>query len=1024
MRRASGVRASSAQNICIFCATRQLSAPTTAPASIQLVQRRQLHSSGKALSYASEAQVYKEESRPARPLTPKEQMQLMRQRLQQQQQQKQQPPQPQQPQAQPPQRQPQPNLSQFERSRPGSQNTFGSRPQQQGQRNIPPRGNNFFDYQGRNQNNNRYTPDRGQTNERGQPRQNRYNVNMDARPPMREAPQFGSLGNLRRRNETLGQQILSSATAPRETRPPPLRPKLDDDEIAKLLGSADTGRGKAEAARYERTYTPLARDNRAHMKCLNCGEKGHMSRECPERDQSGGYAADRKSEFNMGASKTSAASQQEVVLQKSEQVLYEPEENRRERDGINERRRGRFMMEEEAPVETRNRYEQPERRQRGAFNDRRARNRVVRGGEEEEEERYVSKMERKRLRAEAKKAAQLEKHEPTPVVLPEYISVANLASLLKLRVEDFVKKLEDLGFEDVQNDHILNAEHAGLVAQEYNFEPIVQVESEDGDLYPAEPLTSEEYALLPPRPPVVTIMGHVDHGKTTILDYIRSSSVAASEFGGITQHIGAFSVGLSSGKKITFLDTPGHAAFETMRARGANVTDIVVLVVAADDSVMPQTVEAIKHAQAAKVPIIVAINKCDKRQADPDRVKLDLGRHGLEVEDFGGDIQTVNVSGKTGLGITDLEEAIMLQSEVLDHRADPTANVEGWVLEGSTKKSGRVATILVRSGTLRRGDFLVAGNTWTRVRTLRNEAGVAVDEVTPGMPVEVDGWREQPIAGDIVLQAPSEERASSVAELRQEKVERLQMAKDVEAINESRRLEAERREAEAKAKDEDADAVSEPVKEASGPEIVSFIVKADVSGSVEAVIDSLVAIGNNEVGTRILRSGVGSPSEFDVEHAAVAKGHIVNFNTVIPSHISALAEEKGVRILDSNIIYRVVEDVKALLSEKLAPKITQRVTGEAEIAAVFEIGLGGQRKLRVAGSKVRNGVVEKGARAKVYREEEVVFDGTITSLKSQKKDVELMRKDTECGIAFQGWEGFEVGDKVQCYEEKSEKRTL
>jgi translation initiation factor IF-2 len=654
-------------------------------------------------------------------------------------------------------------------------------------------------------------------------------------------------------------------------------------------------------------------------------------------------------------------------LEMDQMTRSEQEERRKAEEG----RRSRFRMDDGAPLETRNRYEEPARR-RPMGDQRRARGRVMRD-DDEEDDKVISKMERKRLRKEAKKAAQLAKAGPTPISIPEYISVSNLANLLRLRVEDFIKKLEELGFEDVQNDHILNAEHAGLIAQEYNFEPVVQAEGEDGDLYPAPPLTPEEYAKLPPRPPVVTIMGHVDHGKTTILDYMRSSSVAATEFGGITQHIGAFSVPLKSGKKITFLDTPGHAAFETMRARGANVTDIVVLVVAADDSVMPQTVEAIKHAQAAKVPIIVAVNKIDKQQADPDRVKLDLGRHGVDVEDFGGDVQAVCVSGKTGQGIEDLEDAITLLSEVLDHRADPNSNVEGWVLEGTTKKSGRVATVLVRSGTLRTGDFLVAGNTWTRVRSLRNEAGVAVKEVGPGMPVEVDGWREQPIAGDEVLQAADEAQAASVAELRQEKLERAQMAIDMEAINEARRLEAERREAEEAEKNGEAP-VEQEVKE-SGPEVVSFIVKGDVSGSVEAVIDSVSAIGNAEVATRILRSGVGSPSEFDVQHAADANGHIVNFNTVVPQHISGLAEEKGVKILDSNIIYRVVDEVKALLSEKLPPRITQRVTGEAEIAAVFEIGLGGRKTLKVAGSKVRNGVVEKGGRAKVLRGEEVVFDG-------------------------------------------------
>jgi translation initiation factor IF-2 len=661
----------------------------------------------------------------------------------------------------------------------------------------------------------------------------------------------------------------------------------------------------------------------------------------------------------------------------NERVYEDMDQRRRREDGI-DRRRSRFIMDDDTPASE---AREPERRRGRA--DKRARGGVTQM-DDDLDDRVVSKVEQKRLRKEAKKAAQLLKPEPTPVYLPEYISVANLASMLKLRVEDFVRKLEELGFEEVQNDHILNAEHAGLIAQEYNFEPVLQTAEEDHDLYAAPPLSPEEYAKLPVRPPVVTIMGHVDHGKTTILDFMRNSSVAASEFGGITQHIGAFSVPLASGKKITFLDTPGHAAFETMRARGANVTDIVVLVVAADDSVMPQTVEAIKHAQTARVPLIVAINKIDKPQANAEAVKLDLGRHGIEIEDFGGDVQTVCVSGKTGQGIPDLEEAISTLSEMLDHRADPQANVEGWILEGSTKKSGKVATVLIRNGTLRPGDLLVAGTTWTRVKTLKNEAGVIVKEVGPGLPVEVDGWREQPIAGDEALQAVDEQTASAVAELRAEKVEREQMARDVDAINKSRQLEAERREAEEAAEaaakaGEDIPEEVVKVKE-SGPEIISFIVKGDVSGSVEAVIDSISSIGNAEIGTKVLRHGVGPPSEFDIEHAAVAKGHIVNFNTVVPSHISALAAEKGVLILDSNIIYRVVENVKALLSEKLGPKITQRVVGEAEVAAVFDISLGGKKKMKVAGSKVRNGVISNNSKVKVLRNEQKVFEGTFSFL--------------------------------------------
>lgn len=793
-------------------------------------------------------------------------------------------------------------------------------------------------------------------------RNSRYNVTMDAQTgPAVELPAFRA-----------GQLPLRTATSQLPNHQPrPSPPKLNQADLDELLGNNS-----------RRPRAPLTRDANIQKTCMHCGSRVHSSFDCPDKPvlrQSAPAPLPSSDESQQTGNLTEAAqafARQNASRVESRQGEFGNIAERRRKDTKNDGKARRFQLDDDKQMHTQNRYEEPKWRKNGGFA--RQNHRLMRNDfEEDEEDKYINRAERKRLRKEAKKKEQ-EAKGPVPVLLPQYISIANLATKLKVRLEDFIKKLEELGFEEVQSDHIMNAEHAGLVAQEYNFEPIVQPEEADEDLHPAPALSPEEYANLPARPPVVTIMGHVDHGKTTILDYMRSASVAAGEFGGITQHIGAFSVPLSSGKAITFLDTPGHAAFETMRARGANVTDIVVLVVAADDSVMPQTVEAIKHARAANVPMIVAINKIDVSQADPEAVKLDLGRHGIEVEDFGGDVQAICVSGKTGQGIPDLEEAITTLSEMLDHRADPTCNVEGWVLEGSTKKSGKVATVLVRSGTLHQGDLLVAGTTWTRVRTLRNEAGITVEEVGPGMPVEVDGWREQPIAGDEVLQATDEQQAQFVSELRMDKLEREQMAKDMDAVNESRRQQAERRAAEeaaAAAIKSGEEPVEESPKAASGPKLLSFIVKGDVSGSVEAVIDSISALGNGEVGCRVLRHGVGAPSEFDVEHAADAQGHIVNFNTAVPGHIMALAQRKGVKILDLNIIYRVVEEVKTLLEEKLPPKIVQKVTGEAEIAMTFEIGIGGRKKMMIAGSKVRNGDIKKGSKTRVLRNNVTIHDG-------------------------------------------------
>ena len=597
--------------------------------------------------------------------------------------------------------------------------------------------------------------------------------------------------------------------------------------------------------------------------------------------------------------------------------------------------------------------------------------------EYDEEEDYVAKRADRKRQRKKDKAVQRAAAPPTPIILPEFISIANLASALRVRTEDFARKMTELGFEEAGTDHVLDAETAGLIATEFNFEPIVdRTESEDLQARPQ----AEDKSSLPPRPPVVTIMGHVDHGKTTLLDWLRKSSVAASEHGGITQHIGAFSVSMPSGRMITFLDTPGHAAFLSMRQRGANVTDIVILVVAADDSVKPQTIEAIHHAKAAKVPIIVAVNKIDKEDANVERVKLDLGRHGIEVEDFGGDTQVVCVSGKTGQGMDELEDAALALADILDMRAETDGPAEGWVLEATTKKAGRVATVLVRRGTMHPGDVIVAGNTWARVRSLRNEAGMQVPSAGPGSPVEVDGWREQPAAGDEVLQAPDEQKAKSVVEWRLELTERIQLASDVAAVNETRRLEQEKREREDQSATtgvdgEEAPAPPEPAS--AGVKEVFFIVKADVSGSVEAVLNSISALGNSEVRAHVLRSGVGTVTEFDVEHAAAAKGHVLAFNTVVDVNISRMAEAAGVGVLESNIIYRLIEDVRAILEEQLPPLTFQKVVGEAEVAQVFEISVKGRVTMPVAGCRVRNGVMTRNSKVRVLRDKEAVFDGMV-----------------------------------------------
>jgi translation initiation factor IF-2 len=578
----------------------------------------------------------------------------------------------------------------------------------------------------------------------------------------------------------------------------------------------------------------------------------------------------------------------------------------------------------------------------------------------QERERERKRRAREQTAAAASKAPQL--------FLPPHISQSNLATLLNVRFEAFSEKLEELGFLDLGHDHTLPEETAGLIATEYGFEPIYGSIS---DQLVAAPLP-EDMSTVRSRPPVVTIMGHVDHGKTTILDYLRQTSVAATEHGGITQHIGAFGVTLPSGKMITFLDTPGHAAFLSMRQRGANVTDIVVLVVAADDSVMPQTIEAIKHAKAANVPIIVALNKIDKPDANAERVKQDLARHDINLEDFGGDTQSVAVSGKTGKGMPELEEAIITLSEILDHRAPPDGKVEGWLLEASTKPHGKVATVLVRRGTLESGDILVAGCSWTRVKTLRTGSGSLLSSAGPGIAVEVDGWKEAPIPGDEVLQADDERHAAAVIRTREINVDNVKLAQDMEVINEARK--AQRELNALQSSQEDSDVPIEP-EQKSGPREVCFLVKGDVVGSAEAVVNIISGIGNNEVAPKIVSSGAGAISESDIDLAYSSNATIISFNLEVEPKIHRLAESSGVSIIEHSIIYRVAEAVRSALSEFLPPKIIQRVNGEAEILDTFVIALGGGKKLHVAGCKVRNGAVTKGSKVRVMRAAEVVHDG-------------------------------------------------
>jgi translation initiation factor IF-2 len=543
----------------------------------------------------------------------------------------------------------------------------------------------------------------------------------------------------------------------------------------------------------------------------------------------------------------------------------------------------------------------------------------------------------------------------------------------------------------------LDRDTAVLVVEEMGHTPKVLKENQiEEDL---QGVASEEVEVGETRPPVVTVMGHVDHGKTSLLDALRKTDVVAGEAGGITQHIGAYQVQLKSGQKITFLDTPGHAAFTAMRSRGAKVTDIVILVVAADDGVMPQTVEAIAHAKAAGVPMIVAINKIDKGDANPLRVKTELLQHEIQVEDMGGQTQAVEVSATKGTGLDHLEDAILLQAELLDLKANPGRAAEGAVIEAKLDKGrGPVATVLVQRGTLHVGDIVVAGAEWGRVRLLQNDRGETVKEAGPSTPIEVLGLSAAPEAGDEMVVVESEARAREVAEYRGRK----------------------RREArQASSTRQTLDQLLK-TREAGEKRLLPLVLKADVQGSAEAIQGALAKLGTDEVGAQILQSGVGGITESDVILAHASGAAVIGFNVRANNQARERAKRDGVDIRYYNIIYNVVDDVKAALSGLLAPETREKFLGNAEILEVFTISKVG----KVAGCRVTEGVVRRGARVRLIRDNVVIHEGELSTLKRFKDEVREVQNGQECGMAFANYQDMQKGDVIECFEVETIQRTL
>jgi translation initiation factor IF-2 len=617
----------------------------------------------------------------------------------------------------------------------------------------------------------------------------------------------------------------------------------------------------------------------------------------------------------------------------------------------------------------------------------------------DEDERTRSLASVRRAREREKQRAQLQSAEPLKVVrdvvVPEHITVQELANRMAERGSDVIKALMRMGVMATINQPI-DADTAELLITEFGHK-IKRVSEADIEIGLGGDVDAPE--ALEPRPPVVTIMGHVDHGKTSLLDALRGTDVASGEAGGITQHIGAYQVHLKTGQRITFIDTPGHQAFTAMRARGANVTDIVVLVVAADDGIKEQTVEAIRHAKAANVPIIVAINKMDKPDAKPDRVRQELLQHELVVEEMGGEVLDVPVSALKKTGLDKLEEAILLQAEILDLKANPNRRASGAVIEAKLERGrGPVATVLIQAGTLKVGDIFVSGSEWGRVRALLDDRNQTIDEGGPSMPVEVLGLNGVPLAGDDFVVAENETRARDIADYRQRLRREKQSAGAGRGTLEQMFAQA----------------------ASGGKKELAVVVKSDVQGSLEAINASLEKLSTDEVSTRVLHAAVGGISESDVILAKASNALIIGFNVRANPQARELARRDGVEIRYYSIIYNVIDDMKLAMGGLLSPTTRERFLGNAAIREVFTISKVG----KVAGCMVTEGVVKRGAKVRLLRDNIVIHEGTLKTLKRFKDEVREVRDGFECGMAFENYENIQVGDVIECFEMEEVARAL
>ncbi len=623
-------------------------------------------------------------------------------------------------------------------------------------------------------------------------------------------------------------------------------------------------------------------------------------------------------------------------------------------------------------------------------------------GEEGGRHRSVAAMRRRNEREKRQAmGAQEQVKQVRDVIIPEVITVQELANRMAERAADVIKSLMKMGVMATITQSI-DADTAELVATEFGHRIKRVAES---DVESGLSLIEDTSENMLPRPPVVTVMGHVDHGKTSLLDALRSTDVVAGEAGGITQHIGAYQVVLAKPMhgfdRITFIDTPGHAAFTEMRARGANVTDIVVLVVAADDGIMPQTIEAIRHAKAAGAPLIVAINKCDLPAANPARVRQELLSHDVQVEEMGGEVLSVEISAKKRTGLDKLQDAILLQAEILDLKANAQRAAEGAVVEAKMEKGrGSVATVLIQRGTIKVGDIFVAGAEWGRVRALINDHGKNVPTAGPAMPVEIIGLNGTPVAGDELAVVPTESRAREISEFRMRRRRALASATTQRGTLEQ---------------------LMENIKAGSAKEF-AILIKADVHGSVEALKTALVKLSedNTEVKVRVLDAAVGPVTESDVTLANASRAMIIGFNVRANPQAREMAKRDGIEVRYYSIIYNVIDDVRQVLTGMLAPELREKFLGNAQILQVFNITKVG----KVAGCKVTEGIVKRGAKVRLLRDNVVIHEGALKTLKRMKDEVKEVREGYECGMAFEAYDNMQANDVIECFEIEEIARSL